>query len=90
MRRLPRAPSIQFSPLRTMALDRRFKVGQAKKEAIDLIQKLPNSATTDDIIRELYFKRQVEAGLEDVAAGRAITTSQLRRRIARWRKSAGR
>jgi len=65
-------------------------VGRAKREAIELIQRLPNAASTEDIIRELYFKRQVEAGLADAAAGRVISTAQLRRRIARWRKSAGR
>jgi predicted transcriptional regulator len=41
-------------------------------------------------MEELFFKQQVEKGLEDVAQGRILTHQELKERIARWRKSAGR
>ena len=62
----------------------------AKQEALDLIERMPETATTSDIMAELYFKEQVEQGLRDVAAGRVITHEELRERMARWRRSAGR
>jgi len=65
-------------------------MGKEKKEALDLIQKLPDEVTTDAIMEELYFKQQVDKGLQDVAQGRVLTHSELKERMARWRKSAGR
>ena len=65
-------------------------MGKEKKEALDLIQKLPDEVTTDAIMEELYFKQQVDKGLQDVAEGRVLTHQELKERLTRWRKSAGR
>jgi hypothetical protein len=35
-----------------------------KKEVIKMIQSLPDEVTIDDIMAELYFKLQVDAGLK--------------------------
>lgn len=61
-----------------------------KQEAIELIQKLPETATTADILEELYFKEQVDRGLRDVVEGRVMSHKELKERLAQWRKSAGR
>ncbi len=61
-----------------------------KQAAIDLIQRLPDDATTADIIDELYFKQQVDKGLCDVVEGRLISHAELKERIAKWGKSNGR
>ena len=63
-------------------------MGMEKKEALDLIQKLPDEVTTDAILEELYFKQQVDKGLRDVAEGRVLSHQELKERMARWRKSA--
>ena len=42
-------------------LHRRKAVGNQKREAIDLIERLPDEVNTAEIIEELYFKWQVEA-----------------------------
>jgi len=42
----------------------------AKHIARELIEQLPDEATWEDILYTLYVRQQVEAGLEDVAAGR--------------------
>jgi len=63
---------------------------QAKQEALELIRRLPDDVTTSTIMEELFFKQQVEQGLEDVAAGRVMTHEELKERMARWRKSTGR
>lgn len=65
-------------------------MAKAKTEALELIKQLPDDVTTGGIMEELFFKQQVEKGLQDVAEGRVITHQELKERIARWRKSAGR
>lgn len=63
---------------------------QAKEEALELIRKLPDTVTTADILSELYFKDQVDRGLQDVAEGRVISHQELKERLVQWRRSAGR
>jgi predicted transcriptional regulator len=41
-------------------------------------------------MEELFFKQQVEKGLHDVTEGRVLIHEELKERIARWRKFAGR
>ena len=65
-------------------------MAKAKTEALELIQKLPDDVTTSGIMEELFFKQLVEKGLQDVAEGRVLTHEELKERLARWRKSAGR
>jgi predicted transcriptional regulator len=65
-------------------------MAKAKAEALELIKKLPDDVTTGVIMEKLFFKQQVESGLQDVAEGRVLTHQELKERIARWRKSAGR
>ena len=61
-----------------------------KREALKMIRALPDDCSTAEILAELFFKQQVDAGLRDVAEGRTISDSELRERIAKWRSSAGR
>jgi len=61
-----------------------------KQEALKIIQELPDDCSTDDILAELYFKKQVDAGLKDIAEGQTITHEELKARIAQWRSSVGR
>lgn len=61
-----------------------------KNEIIKLIERLPDNATEADVMEELYFRLQVDKGLNDAKEGRVITHAELKDRIAEWRKSAGR
>ena len=65
-------------------------MSQPKHEVLELIRRLPDDVTTADIMEELYFKQQVDKGLQDVAEGRVLSHEELRQRVARWRTSAGR
>lgn len=65
-------------------------MSQEKHEVLELIRRLPDDVTTADIMEELYFKQQVDKGLQDVAEGRVLSHEELKQRVARWRKSAGR
>ena len=65
-------------------------MGNQKKEAIDLIERLPDKVNTADIIDELYFKMQVDEGLRDVAERRTLSHDEMKERLFQWRSSGGR
>jgi hypothetical protein len=50
-----------------------------KKDAHELIDRLPDSATWDDVIYQAYVRREIEAGLADSAAGRVMPAEALLR-----------
>ncbi len=55
-----------------------------KEEVIKLIKKLPESATLDDIMEELYFQKKVDRGLKDLEKGRIISHEEAKRRLSQW------
>ena len=52
-----------------------------KEEARQLVERLSDTATWDDLMEEIYVRQAVERGLRDVEAGRTLTTDQLRSRL---------
>ena len=52
-----------------------------KEAAKQLIDHLPDQATWDDIMYELYVKQKIEAGLRAVAAGRTVPHEEVKRRL---------
>lgn len=56
----------------------------AKQEVIRMIQTLPDEATIDDIMAELYFKSQVDAGLKELDEGEGIPHGELEKRLSKW------
>ncbi|GJL53086.1 MAG: hypothetical protein NPIRA02_02180 [Nitrospirales bacterium] len=50
----------------------------AKQAAKKIIDQLPDQATWDDIMYELYVKQKIEAGLADIEAGRTVSHEQVK------------
>ena len=55
-----------------------------KERILKLIENLPDTATIDDIMDELYFRQVVNRGLADVAAGRIVSHEEAKRRLSKW------
>lgn len=55
-----------------------------KQEVIQLVQSLPDTITLDDIMAELYFKMQVDAGLQELDEGKGILHEDAEKRMAQW------
>ena len=55
----------------------------AKESAIQLISQLPDQATLNDIMYELYVKQKIKAGLQAAKEGRTIPHKEVKRRLAR-------
>ncbi len=49
-----------------------------KEEAKQLIERLPDNSTWDDLMREIYVRQTVEAGLADSDAGRTVSVGEVR------------
>jgi predicted transcriptional regulator len=49
-----------------------------------LIQALPDDVTVDDVMAELYFKLQVDAGLRELDEGKGIPHEEVEKRMSKW------
>jgi predicted transcriptional regulator len=49
-----------------------------KQEAYRLIEQLPENATRDDLMYEIYVRQAIEAGLADSKAGRTMDVQEVR------------
>jgi hypothetical protein len=56
----------------------------AKQEALEAIQRLPDTADLEEIMYHLYVLEKVRKGREDVANGRVISAEDLRNEIQSW------
>jgi hypothetical protein len=50
-----------------------------KSEAHRIVDQLPDDASWEDLIYQLYGRQSIEAGLRDAEAGRMETVAQVRR-----------
>ena len=57
---------------------------RVKQEVIKMIQSLPDEVTIDDIMAELYFKLQVDAGLKELDESKGIPHEEVEKRMSKW------
>ena len=55
-----------------------------KKDAIDAISKLPESASIDEIMYRLYVIDKIRKGKEAVRKGETVTVEELRKEAQAW------
>ena len=64
-----------------------------KEEIIDLIRKLPEDATIDDIMYHLYVKKKILTGIKDIEQGKVIPHEKVmenaKERLEQWLKQNG-
>lgn len=51
----------------------------AKEEAINLITRLPDKATWDDIMYEMYVKKRIELGIKAADEGGVVPHEEVKR-----------
>jgi hypothetical protein len=52
-----------------------------KAEARRLVDQLPDDASWDDLMYEIYVRQAVEAGMRDCQEGRKVPVAEVRRRF---------
>ncbi|MDO8141936.1 MAG: hypothetical protein Q6358_10595 [Candidatus Brocadiales bacterium] len=45
---------------------------------------MPDNVTISDIMAELYFKLQVDAGLKELDEGKGIRHEEVEKRMSKW------
>jgi predicted transcriptional regulator len=54
-----------------------------KEQVIQMIQTLPDNITLEDVMEELYFKLQVDAGMKELNEGKGISHEEVEKRMSR-------
>lgn len=55
-----------------------------KQQVLTMIETLPDEITIDDIMAELYFKMQVDAGLQEMDEGKGLTHEEAKEQLSKW------
>ena len=61
-----------------------------KQVALRIIESMPDDASLDDIMYELYFRQRVDRGLSELEEGKTITHESVKQSLATWLQSSGR
>jgi hypothetical protein len=55
-----------------------------KETVIEMIRQLPDEASLDDIMEELYVRRKIDEGLRQLDAGQEIDHQEIVDRVNKW------
>lgn len=56
-------------------------MSSVKEAARSIVENLPEQATWDDLMYELYVKQKIEAGLKAAAEGRTVPHEEIKARL---------
>lgn len=57
----------------------------AKQQVQEILEKLPDDASLEDIQYHIYVRQKIEQGIADVEAGRVFSHEEVQRRLTKWR-----
>ncbi len=55
-----------------------------KQEVSDLLNRLPDDCTLEDVQYHLYVLQKIERGLKDVDEGRVYTQEEVEKKMSKW------
>lgn len=61
-----------------------------KQAALRMIERMPDDASLEDIMYELYFRKRVDRGLRELDQGKTVSHEEVKRGLVKWLQSAGR
>lgn len=56
----------------------------AKQEALEAIQRLPDTVDFEEIVYRLYVINKIHQGMQDIEAGKGISSEELLHEIEQW------
>jgi predicted transcriptional regulator len=59
-------------------------MARAKEDVRQMLDKLPDDASYEDIQYHIYVRQKVAKGLKDVEEGRVISQDEVEERMKRW------
>jgi len=57
-----------------------------KDQIIQLVESMPDDLEVDEVMEELYFKIQVDAGLKELDEGKGIPHNLVKEQMSKWLK----
>ncbi|HSV99109.1 MAG TPA: hypothetical protein VLI39_02990 [Sedimentisphaerales bacterium] len=54
-----------------------------KEEARELLERLPDEASWDDLMYEIYVRKKIAMGLKAAESGRVVPHDEVKRRLTR-------
>ena len=61
-----------------------MQIHSAKQDAIEAINRLPDNVPLDEIVYRLYVLNKAHQGMQDINAGRVISSEELAKEIEQW------
>ena len=58
----------------------------AKETVESILKSLPDNATFEDIMYEIYIRRNIEKGLDDIHRGKVNTEDEMNKWFQKWLK----
>ncbi|MEK9142876.1 MAG: hypothetical protein AAB308_17620 [Nitrospirota bacterium] len=58
----------------------------SKDEVLELVSQFPDQIEIEELIYRLYLREKLETAETDMAAGRTLSTGELRSEAAKWRR----
>ncbi|MCI5143725.1 MAG: hypothetical protein D3909_18770 [Candidatus Electrothrix sp. ATG1] len=58
-----------------------MRLESIKQEAGRILNSLPDNATWDDLMEQIYVRQAIEAGVRDSDAGRTVDVKEVRKRF---------
>ena len=58
----------------------------AKREVTDLLKRLPDDCSLEDVQYHLYVLQKIERGLKDAEEGRVYSQEEVEKMMAKWLK----
>ena len=55
-----------------------------KQAVIEMIERLPDDASVEDIMADLYFRQKADEGLRELDAGQGVDHEEAKRRLGKW------
>ena len=55
-----------------------------KQAVIEMIEKMPEDVSVEDIMAELFFRQKVDEGLRQLDAGQGMEHEEALRRLEKW------
>ncbi len=59
-------------------------MSSVKRALLDLVKKLPDDCTLEDVQYQLYVRQKVDRSMKAVAAGRVHSHEQVKKHLAKW------
>ncbi|MSR47199.1 MAG: hypothetical protein EXS13_09055 [Planctomycetes bacterium] len=59
----------------------------AKDEVLEILDRLPEDASLEEIQYRIYVRQKIERGLKDLDEGRTLTHEQMKARAVKWLSS---